>query len=211
MANSKDRALEENLSPKKKGKGSAAEDSKLDASGGAGKPKKKKKGKALRIIIILLLLAAIATIALWYLRIIPDPTGFWARKSLDEYQTQLDQQQTELDQKQAELDQREVDLNARETSISAQESTATGTTSASSDNFETILGKLSTEKITELQKLASIYTKMDAAAAASIMTGMYSNQDIALIIYYMKADAAALVLANMSTTLAATITAMVAE
>jgi flagellar motility protein MotE (MotC chaperone) len=173
----------------------------------------------------LILLAAIATVVLWFLRIVPDPTGYWEWRDYERNSTVLVDKQTELDKKQAELDQRETDLNTRETALKEKESalTSTSTTDStstsstttsstdiqSSTDFESMLKALSDEKLTEIKKLATIYSKMDAAAAATVMEGMYSNDDIALIVYYMTPASAASVLAKMNATLAASITTLV--
>lgn len=203
-------------SPKQR-KGKNDQGGKPGMPGAEGKPKKK-KGKFLKIFIILLLLAAITTVVLWFLKILPDPTGYWEWKDYQRNSSELDDREAAVEQKETELDQRESDLDTRESAVEEKETALDSSTSTSSstvtgvdnsDDFESMLSGLSDDKITEIKKLATIYSKMDATSAAGILAGMYSNDDIALIIYYMTPASAAEVLAKMDAELAASITTLV--
>ncbi|UOO37327.1 hypothetical protein IZU99_08700 [Oscillospiraceae bacterium CM] len=131
----------------------------------------------------------------------------------------------------AALDAREAALNAREQALNdlqkqlddqaAQSSTAPSTspsgtdgqttTTTSTQTLEELLTGLSTEKLTELQQVGAIYSKMDAVSAGAIMTKVYDAQQIAVIVYYMQPAAAALLLSKLDPQLAADVTKILAS
>lgn len=129
-----------------------------------------------------------------------------------------------IEEQQAALDAREAALNAREKELSSQQETLAAQRQALDDDiaaaeasananrtFEEIRAGYSEEKLTELKQVGSIYSKMDAEAAAAIITEMYDNRQIAVIIYYMQPAASALVMANLDPELAADVTEILAS
>lgn len=86
--------------------------------------------------------------------------------------------------------------------VSASASPSAGTT----QSFESLRSSFSDEKLTELKQVGTIYSKMDAAAAAAIMTKIYDVKQIAVIVYYMQPAASAQVLAKLDPTVAANVT-----
>lgn len=173
--------------------------------------KKKKKGfpKIIIILLILVLLIGGAGAALYFSGnlngvlgmvgiTLPAPdTG----ATLEEREAALDQREAELDKREKSLDLLESQLNEQQASLSENEDPEDV-----ESTFEELLGGMSEQKLQELKKVGVIYSKMDPASAAAIMTEMYDTQQIAVIIYYMQPAASALALEAMDAEFAAGVT-----
>lgn len=178
-----------------------------------GKGKKKKSGfpKIIIIILIIVILIAGAGGALYFsgnLNSVLSMVGLAKNTS----GAAAADQQAALDRRKAELDAREQSLNDLQKKLNAQQETldekmsAAEASAAANRTFEEIRAGLSEEKLTELQQVGSIYSKMDPKAAAAVMTQIYNPQQIAVIIYFMQPAASASLLAKMDAPLAASVT-----
>jgi flagellar motility protein MotE (MotC chaperone) len=173
-----------------------------------GKKKKKKSGpKVLIIIIIIILLLAGSAAALYFsgnLNNVLSMVGLapsTPSQSIEEQQAALDQKAAELDAKAQELDKLQLKLDAQQAALES----ASAAPSAS-PTFEAILSGFSEEKLKELKQVGAIYSKMDPAAAAAIMLGIYDSTQIAVIVYFMQPAASALLLAKLDPSLAGDVT-----
>ena len=197
--------FEETFKPKSRD-GSAKE-----PEGKKGKKKKAGFPKLIIIIMIIVVLLGGAGTALYFSGML-NPVLAKAGLIKASPGISLADQQAALDKKAADLVAKESTLNELQKKLDAQQATAAASASAAaaspsvSPTFETLLTGLSTEKLTELQQVGSIYSKMDPTAAVAIMTKIYDTKQIAVIIYYMQPAVAALVLAKLDPTLAANVT-----
>lgn len=182
--------------------------------GKKGKKDKKKKSGFRKIILILMIFIVLvvgAGAALYFsgnLNTIFETVGLTKPPA----EITIEQKQAALDQREAALNEREQGLNDRQTQLDTQQKAfddAQSAASASADAnkpFEEILAGFSEEKLAELKQVGSIYSKMDATAAAVIMTKIYDDKQLAVIVYYMQPAASALVLAKLDPALAAGVT-----
>ena len=196
--------FEETFKPKKGASAKELEDPKSK-----GKKKKKKGPKPIIFIIVIVVLLG-GSFAFLYLSgnltkalsmVGLGPPQPSASVSLEEQQKALDQKAAELKAKEQTL----TELQAKLDKQKAAQASAAASPSAS-PTFETYRAGLSAEKLAELKQVGSIYSKMDAAAAVTIMTKIYDAQQIAVIVYYMNPAAAALVLAKLEPALSASVT-----
>jgi flagellar motility protein MotE (MotC chaperone) len=201
--------FEETFKPKSRE--STAKD--LEDKKGKEKPKKKKSGfrKVIFILLALIILMGGAVAALYFsgnLNAVFEAVGLKksaAVMTLEERQAALDQREATLDEREKELGELQKKLDAQQQAFDDAQGAADAS-AAADRTFEEIRSGFSEEKLAELKQVGAIYSKMDAAAAASIMTNLYNEQQIAVIIYYMQPAAAALVLANLDAQLAAGVT-----
>ena len=204
-----DKEFEETFKPKKGNIPEKLEDDKK------GKKKKKKPGfiKILIIIGIIIILLGGAVTALYFSGILTpllDMAGIHLQlptnpgPSIAEQQAALDQRKTELDAREEELNKLKDKLDAQQTALDA----AAEASAAAAATLEGILSGYSEQKLAELKQVGSIYTKMDPAAAATIMTRIYDSKQLAVIIYYMQPAASALVMEKLDPGLAADITSI---
>ena len=173
------------------------------------KPKKKKKKgpKAVIILIVILLLLGGSAAALYFSGNLNNALALVGlSKTVQE--PSLATQQAALDQRAAELDAKEKELVDLQKKLDAQQAELENTEASPSANptFESILSGFSEEKLKELKQVGAIYTKMDPAAAAAIMLGIYDSTQIAVIVYHMQPAAAALLLAKLDPSLAGDVT-----
>lgn len=173
--------------------------------------KKKKKSPVKGIVIVailVVLLGGAGTAAYFFGYLDPMLMKFGIIKS--EAELSLEQRETALNKRLKELDEREKSLNLAEEVLSKERKTLENEKAAAAavKTFEEIKSELSEQKLEEIKKVALIYSTMDTAAAATVITKVYNTEDIAAIIYYMKPDAAALLLAKLDTALAANVTKM---
>ncbi|MPM15776.1 hypothetical protein SDC9_62148 [bioreactor metagenome] len=73
-------------------------------------------------------------------------------------------------------------------------------------SFQLSLQALSEDKISEIKRVSSVYSKMAPAEAAGILAGMTDIMEISFIVYHMQPAASALVLSEMDAARAAEIT-----
>ncbi|NLT14726.1 MAG: hypothetical protein GXY05_10345 [Clostridiales bacterium] len=185
----------------------------LEEKKGPEKIQKKKSGfrKLIFIILALIILIGGAVAALYFsgnLNTVFEAVGLKkpeAMITLEERQAALDQRETALDKREQELGALQQKLEAQQKALEEAQSAASAS-AAANRTFEEIRSDFSEEKLAELKQVGAIYSKMDAAAAASIITSIYDAKQVAVIIYYMQPAAAALVLANLEASLAAGIT-----
>ncbi|NLA87653.1 MAG: hypothetical protein GX847_10335 [Clostridiales bacterium] len=189
----------------------------LEDKKGRGKAKKKKSGFRRLIIIVLILIILIsgAGAALHFsgnLNVVFEAVGLKKPAAM----LTVEERQASLDRREAALDEREQELNERQKTLEVQQTAledalrAADAAAAENRTFEEIRSGFSEEKLAELKQVGIIYSKMDAAAAASIIANIYEEQQIAVIIYHMQPAAAALVMANMDARLAADVTEILA-
>ncbi len=181
------------------------------------KGKKKKSGfrKILIILMILLVLVGGAGAALYFsgslttvfeaIGLAPPGVG----STIEDQQAALNLRETALNEKEQSLIELQANLDAQQKALDDAASAASAS-AAANRTFEEIRADFTEEKFAELKQLGSIYSKMDATAAAAIMTEMYDEQQIAVIVYQMQPASAALVLANLDTVLAASVTQIMA-
>lgn len=179
------------------------------------KKKKKKKtgfGKILIILILIVVLIGGAGAALYFsgnLTAVFDAVGLKLPSkgpSIAEQQAELDRRKAELDTYEQSLNELKAELDDRQAALEeAQMPEVQDTT------FEGIRAGFSEEKLTELQQIGTIYSKMDATSAAAIMTQLYDSQQIAVIVFYMQPAASAAVLEKLDPELAADVTRIMAS
>lgn len=177
------------------------------------KGKKKKSGlrKIIIILFVLIILVGGAVAALYFsgnLDTAFEAVGLKkpaALITIEELETALGQRETALNEKEKELGALQEKLDAQQKALDDAQS-ATSASAAANMTFEEIRSGFSEKKLSELKQVGAIYSKMDAAAAAAIITNIYDDQQIAVIIYHMQPAAAALVLANLDAQLAADVT-----
>lgn len=178
------------------------------------KGKKKKKsplGKIILVFIILIVLVGGAGAALYFSGNLDSVFTAIGLPALSGGLT-IEDQQAALAEREAALAEKEKSLTSLQEKLDAQQAAldeATSAAEASADanrTFEELLADFTEEKLTELKQVGSIYSKMEATAAAAILTELYEERQIAVIIYYMQPAAAALVLAQLDAALAASVT-----
>jgi flagellar motility protein MotE (MotC chaperone) len=180
-----------------------------------GREKKKKKKSGFRTIIFILsaliILIGGAAAALYFsgnLNAVFETVGLKKPEAV----ITLEERQAALDWREAALNEREQELNVLQEKLEAQQKELeearreASASAAANRTFEEIRSGFSEEKLAELKQVGAIYSKMDPAAAASIITNIYDEKQIAVIIYHMQPAAAALVLANLEAQLAAGVT-----
>lgn len=197
--------FEETFKPKKNPTEKDLVDKKDDKKG-----KKKKSGprNVIVIFMIIVVLIAGAGAALYFsgnlttvfalIGLTEEPIGM----TLEEQQAALEQKKTELNTKEQALNELQAQLDAQQEALDSAKSTAQAEALANRTFEETRLS-FSSEKLSELQQIGVIYSKMDPTAAAAIMTELFDTKQIAIIIYYMPPAAAALVMEKMDAGLAA--------
>ncbi len=200
--------FEENMSPRK--------DDPIPRAKKKKERKKHKKGKLLLILIALLVLAGAFLVAVRFGVLekfgIPVPPALRAVTGTAQTDTvQTDTAQTDPTQ----TTDTQGDIAMPETTVqpeapTVQNGTNTQTVESPATDpagtFQEMRASLSEEKLTELRKVGTIYSKMDPTAAADIMVEIYQPMELATIIYYMQPAAAAALLAKMDSAQAARIT-----
>lgn len=197
-----------------KPKNNAAEKNVEDKKGRKGKKDKKKKspfGRIVLILIIVIVLVGAAGAALYFsgnLNAVFEAVGLKKPEAV----LSIEQREAALDQREAALQAREQSLSERESELDIQTKALEDAQSAASAaaeanrTFEEIRAGFSEEKLAELKQVGAIYSKMDPIAAAAIITEIYDDQQIAIIIYNMQAAASAQLLAKLDAGLAARVT-----
>lgn len=210
--------FEETFKPK--GKDSlAAKD--LEGKNGKGKKvkgKKKKLGfpKLILILMIVIVLIGGAGAALYFsgnLTTVFEAVGLTKPPeavTIEAQRAALDQRETALNEREKTLNELQAKLDAQQKAIDDAESAAIASAQANR-TFEEIRAGFSEEKAAELKQIGAIYSKMDATAAAAIITKIYDEQQIAVIIYHMQPAASALLLSKLETDLAAGVTQILAS
>lgn len=127
----------------------------------------------------------------------PEPTA-----SLEEREALLDIRDQALTDREAALTKREQELSEKETELDRREAVL----EATGDSFQLSLQGLDEDKLTEIKRVGSVYSKMEPAEAAAILNDMTDIMEVSLILYHMQPAASALVLAEMDTARAAEIT-----
>ncbi|MEL4106725.1 hypothetical protein AAFA46_07820 [Oscillospiraceae bacterium WX1] len=187
--------------------------------------KAKKKSPLITVVIVLIILVLMAGgVAGLYLTGNMNPLlqavglGSLVDTSQGDRAAALDAREAALNTREQALNDLQKQLDDQAAQSSAQPSTSpsgsggqTTTTTTSAQTLEELLTGLSTEKLTELQQVGSIYSKMDAVSAGAIMTKVYDAQQIAVIVYYMQPAAAALLLSKLDPQLAADVTKILAS
>jgi flagellar motility protein MotE (MotC chaperone) len=128
-----------------------------------------------------------------------------ATTTIEDQQKALEQQAADLAAKEEALSELQKKLDEQQAALDAQ------SVPSPSPTFETVLAGLSEEKLSEIKQVGAIYSKMDPAAAAEIISKIYDTQHIAIIIYNMQPAASALVLAKLDPALAADVTTLLAS
>lgn len=180
--------------------------------------KKKKSGfpKLVLILMIVLVLIGGAGAALYFsgnLTTVFEAVGLTKppeEVALEDKQAALDQRETALNEREKTLNELQAKLDAQQKALDDAESAAIASAEANR-TFEEIRAGFSDEKLAELKQIGAIYSKMDAVAAAAIMTKIYDDQQIAVIIYYMQPAASALLLSKLDISLAASVTQLLAR
>lgn len=197
--------FEQELGPKKRAMPSDSVEKK-------SRKKKKKKGGKKRLIIIIVAAVLLIGIGVGLFLLSRREGGLVSLLPFSaEYQSMLDLE-AELEVKSAELDAREKDISAEESRLSVLEAqlqrqqTQLEQTSSYGGNYADYVENLTEEKVEEIMRVGTIYSKMEAEDAARILTELYETNEISIIMYYMKPVQAALVLTYMDTSLAAQIT-----
>jgi flagellar motility protein MotE (MotC chaperone) len=196
-------------------------------------PKKRKGGarRAIIIILVLLLLVAAGAAALVFTGtadVILESFGipnFLPGAETRSLQYQLEQRAHQLDQREQLLNDREDMLSQRETELMEQsdrldireknlkrqqEEWEAEIEAAKEMTIADILATYSDDKLQSMRQVGAIYSKMDAEAAAAIVSELYDAQQIAAICYSMQPQAAALMLEKLEPELAAEVTAILA-
>lgn len=174
-------------------------------------PKKKKRPflKFIIIFLVFVLLIGGAGAALYFSGNLNNVLGLVGISlPIPQAGATLEQREAALDKKEAELAAREEALRELETQLNEQEAALNESDEPETqeDTFEDIIAGLSEQKLLELEQVGVIYSKMDPASAAAIMTELYDTRQIAVIVYHMKPAASALALAAMDAELAASVT-----
>ena len=173
----------------------------------AKKKKKKSKAKIIIILIVIIVLLGGSAAALYFsgnLNAVLAVVGLAKADqglSIAEQQAALDQKASDLAAKEQELDEHQKKLESQQAALDS----ASASPSAS-PSFETILSGYSEEKLADLKRVGVIYSKMDPAAAAAIMLGIYDSTQIAVIVFHMQPAASALLLAQLDPSLAGDVT-----
>lgn len=173
--------------------------------------KKTKKPMKKKLILFLVLIIAIgaAGAALYFTGLLSPvlerigllQPAAQTQLSLDEREALLDLKETELNKKEETLNQRERQLEEKDLTRQTQ---SNGTETVKS--FSEMLKDFSDDELSNLKKVSTIYSKMDPAEAATIMTGMFDLTEISSILYYMQPAVSAEVLEQMEPAKAAEIT-----
>lgn len=121
----------------------------------------------------------------------------------DTAQQQIEAKQQELDQRESELDRRESELKSRESEMDTMEQ--------ANMSFREYRDSLSQEELASIKQVSMIYSKMDAASAAEVITQMTDRKRAALIIYNMSSAAAAAVMDAMTPEQAVEITGIMTQ
>lgn len=178
--------------------------------------KKHKKSKLLLVLIALLVLAGVSLVAVRFGVLekfgIPVPPALRAVTGMTQTDTaQADTTQTNP----GKTSDTQGDMTIPETTVQPEAPTVQNRTNTQTvespatdpaGTFQEMRAALSEEKLTELKKIGTIYSKMDPTAAADIMVEIYQPMELATIIYYMQPAAAAALLAKMDSAQAARIT-----
>lgn len=170
--------------------------------------KKKKKSKGLVIFLVIIVLLAGSGAALYFTGFLNDALAMLGLSKPSEGFT-ISELQAALDEKTTELEAAVKEINALQAELEAQQAQLDSVAAAApsaNPSFETILAGFSEEKLTELKQIGTIYSKMDPAAAAAIMLGIYDSTQIAVIVYYMQPAASALLLEQLDPALAGDVT-----
>ncbi|MPM03690.1 hypothetical protein SDC9_49957 [bioreactor metagenome] len=175
----------------------------------AQKKIKKSKKKTLLLILVLIIAIGAAGAALYFTGLLnPVLERIGLRQPAAETQLSIEERETLLDLKETELNKKEETLNQREKQLEekdlAQQTQSDGNETAKS--FSEMIKGLSEDELSYLKKVSSIYSKMDAAEAATILTGIFDLTEISSILYYMQPAVSAAVLEQMEPAKAAEIT-----
>ena len=176
-------------------------------AGNVSKPKKSRKVLIILACIVVLIAGAVA--ALYFTGLLTPVLEYVGIVEQDPIENSIEARKKALDKREAQLDEREKHLKELEAQLSRLQAELEEKQNALEDGnkaFEEILSELSEEKLQEIKRVANIYGNMDPAKAAEILENMYGNVEMSLILYHMKPAASALVLEQMNTGLAASIT-----
>jgi flagellar motility protein MotE (MotC chaperone) len=94
----------------------------------------------------------------------------------------------------AALDRRRVELDEREAAIKAQR------------DLPVYRRPLDDQALADMVAISAVYANMDPTEAASVMSKLFTVEDMAAVIYYMDAEKAALIMEQMEDSVAAGIT-----
>ncbi|MDR0951738.1 MAG: hypothetical protein LBM18_02330 [Oscillospiraceae bacterium] len=182
-----------------------------DKKAPAKKPEKKKHGFPVGFTLFVL---ALAIIGAGVFAVVKNIGGM--RDKAIELITSLDSHYVEVAEREAALAGKETELSTRESAIESKEERLTlleRDLNAREESIETQENQkpiyrrpLDEQSLADIQALADTYAAMDPVDAASILTRLYTTEDMAGIIYYMDSDAAAAVLTEMRVDIAAAIT-----
>lgn len=171
--------------------------------------KKKSKVKVFPILIVLVIIAAIAVLVLGVMKNL-----FGIRNSMMNFLGSMDPNYKTMEAQDASLKKREQSVTSREEAAKEQEEALKKKEdelkirekNVGNGTFAEYIAGFSNEHISQLQQLASVYSNMDAKAAAAALSKLGNIEDMAVVINYMKDQNAAALMNNLDADTAAKIT-----
>ena len=186
----------------------------IDGTAGEARQKKQKaakksKVKVLPIAIGLIVVAAAAVLVLGVAKDL-----FGVRDGLMNFLGSMDPDYQTAAARETDLEKREQSVSDREKAVKDEEEKLTEKEkelqtreeNVGNGTFADTIAGFSDEHITQLQQLASVYSKMDAKTAAAALSKLSSVEDMAVVINYMKDENAAALMNNLDADPAAKIT-----
>lgn len=178
-------------------------------AGGKNAPKKKrkrKKGKLILVCAIILLL----TLAAGFVFVVLQFNPFEMRTAVFGFIHNLDPDYKAVYLLEASVTERETALNTREATLDSLQETLSkreaDIVAAESSTTPVYRPPVNEDDVIYMQNIGKIYAAMEPGNAANIMVKLYSVEDMAAIIYYMKQSSAAAILELMEPSVAAQIT-----
>ena len=176
------------------------------------KPKVAKKSRVKFLLIIIIALVVIAAIAVLVLGVMKNLFGI--RNSMMNFLGSMDPNYVTVEAQDASLKKREQSVTDREKAVKEQEDGLkdkekeldTREKNVGNGTFAEYIAGFSNEHISQLQQLASVYSNMDAKAAAAALSKLGNVEDMAVVINYMKDQNAAALMNNLDADTAAKIT-----
>lgn len=172
---------------------------------------KKKGHRGLVVIITLLIIIAALIFVIFKFNVFGMRDGFFSfLHSLDPDYVAVEQLEVQLNDKELELQERETKLAHDEAALAKQaEELTKKETQLSSTERETepiYRGLISEQDLEDMKSLSKIFSSMSAESAASILSSLYTVEDMTAIIYFMSESSAASIMQVLDVELAAEIT-----
>ena len=174
----------------------------------------KKKKKKMVVVIVPILVAAVIVMAV----MIVTKNLFGGRDTVLSMLSSMDPDYETAQERELSLNALEEELSSREESLAKneaalaedlaelEEKSAAIHQEETNSSFELYIAGLSEERISQLKQLGTIYSNMEAEQAASALSEIGSEMDMAVVIYYMEPESSAEVLNCMDSELAAQVT-----